>query len=343
MFECIRAAVRSHKRRHFEYTSPGAGWFFDIDRTLLKARTRWQKIEAAESAELGTALLLDGITQLVAAGEYQYHEPMAHIPLLSHPSPERVLVIGGGDGALVREVLAHPGVRSVDLAELDGEVVDFCKRRLAGLGGSALADPRVSVHIGDGRAFARAALEEGRRYDVVLMDMTDPAGPSLALYTREFFAIVRGLLADERALFAMHTESPDCRPEVFAKIHATLRAEFDCVVPFVSHVRMYGGLWSWALCGGPAASEGPDATGSPASDSRTAAPRSADAAGSAAPFPISADEAERRMAERNLSGLKIVGRETWESFFALWPLWRNLLDPEKAPEPATDAHSSYGL
>lgn len=338
MFEFIKTIASTGKRRHFEYTSPGAGWFFDIDRTVKKTRTRWQKLEVAETAELGTALLLDGITQLTAAGEYQYHEPMAHIPLLSHPAPERILVIGGGDGVLVREILTHPSVRSVDLAELDSDVVDFCKTHLADLGGTALADPRVSVHIGDGRSFAKTALERGTRYDVILMDMTDPAGPSLALYTREFFAIVRGLLADNRALFAMHTESPDCRPTVFAKIHATLRSEFDRVIPFVSHIRMYGGLWSWALCSARAESSALPGGGSAAgARSRSVAPDAQNL------LPISADTAAQRIAERNLSGLKIVSPETWPGFFALWPVWRSLLDPETAPAPATDAHSSYGL
>lgn len=314
MFELVKRLFRS-RRRHLEYTSEGAGWFFDIDRTVRKGRTRWQKIEVAESAELGTALLLDGITQLAARLEYQYHEPMAHVTLLSHPAPERVLVIGGGDGALVREILAHPTVRSVDLVELDRDVVDFCRKHLGELGGKALDDARVTVHIADGRSFAGRALEGGARYDAIFMDMTDPAGPSLALYTREFFAIVRGLLADDLALFVMHTESPDCRPAVFAKIYATLRAEFPRVTPFVSHVRMYGGQWSWALCG--------------------AAPGEAPC--------IPAELAGQRIAERGLTGLRIVSAETWAAFFMLWPCWKELLDPARAPSPACDAESDYGL
>ncbi len=312
MFEFI-ARFFFHRRRHIEYTSPGAGWFFDIDRTLWKGHSRWQRIEVAESRELGKALILDGITQLTARGEYQYHEPMAHVTLLSHPEPEHVLVIGGGDGALVREILRHPTIRSVELVELDRDVVEFCRSRLPEVGGMALDDPRVRVRIGDGRAFAREAMAGGKRYDAIFMDMTDPSGPSLALYTREFFAIVRDLLADGSSVFAMHTESPDCRPRVFAKIYATLRAEFPRVTPFVSHVRMYGGQWSWALC-----RNSPDI-----------------------PDPISADLAGKRIVERGLSGLRIVSEATWPGLFALWPEYRYLLSSGKAPQPATDNEPEY--
>lgn len=296
--------------RRLEYTSRGAGSFIDVVRVLRKGKTRFQAIEVLETKDAGRALLLDGILQLTEAQEYQYHEPMAHLPLLAHPAPRRALVIGGGDGALVREILRHPSIETVDFVELDEGVVDFCRRYFPELGGGAFDDPRVNLHIEDGRSFVARASASGRRWDAIFMDMTDPAGPSLPLYTKEFFDLVAELLANEDAFFIMHSESPDCRPKLFAKIQATLRSAFPLVRPVVSHVRMYGGQWSWAIC-----TKGSD-------------PAMLDPALVAA-----------RIADRALSDLKILSPTVWPGLFALWPRIEDLL-AEDLP-PARDANPGY--
>lgn len=300
-------------KKHFEYTSAHAGWFFDLQTIIKKDKTKWQKILVAENPELGKTLLLDGITQLTEAGEYQYHEPMAHIPLLSHPKPERVLIIGGGDGGLARDVLRHSTIKTLDLVDLDEGVIEFSKKFLPELGGNAFLDTRLNVHVQDGRAFVKKAIEDKIRYDVILMDMTDPFGPSLALYSREFFALIRKLFATKDSLFIMHSESPDLRPRVFAKIFATLKAEFESVEPIVSHVRMYGGLWSWALCSAKQITK------------------------------MNSEKLTERMGERGIKNLKIISAETWNSLFTLWPIYQTLLEKENLPEPASDANPSYGL
>lgn len=296
--------------RHSEYTSSGGGWFFDIKRVLRKAHTKWQHIEVVQTTEFGKALILDGITQLTETLEYQYHEPMAHLPLLSHPCPRRVLVIGGGDGALVREILRHPSIEHIDFVELDAGVVAFCRAFLPDMGGSAFDDPRVTLHIEDGRSFATRALSENKHYDAIFMDMTDPSGPSLALYSQEFFSIVHGLLLNSDSFFIMHTESPDFRASLFARINATLRSVFKSVTPVVSHVRMYGGLWSWAICTNCCSAQ-----------------------------EITKDQLFARINERCLSGLRIVGAETWQSFFTLWPEHRALLSTPI--EPSTDENPGF--
>lgn len=295
---------------HFEYTSTGAGWFFDIEKRLHKKRTKYQKLEIVQTKEFGKGLLLDGITQLTFTQEYQYHEPMAHLPLLCHPKPKSVLIIGGGDGALLAEILKHPSVESVDFAELDGDVIKYIKTLMPELSSKAFDSPKVKIHINDGRAFAKSQAEKGIVYDAVFMDMTDPFGPSLALYSREFFEIIRSILKDKDSFFIMHSESPDYRPKTFAKIHSTLRTVFPEVEATVSHIRMYGGLWSWAIC-----SEG------------------------LKPATVSKDTVEARIKERKLENLKIIDRSTWESFFALWPMHRNLLAMEIPP--ATDSSPEY--
>lgn len=302
--------IFSARKRHFEYTSSGAGWFFDKQNVIRREKTKWQAIEVCKSDELGTTLLLDGITQLTEVGEFQYHEPMAHIPLLAHPNPKNIMVIGGGDGALVKEVLKHQSVEHLDFVELDEGVINFSKTYLPELGGAAFNSKKVQIHIEDGRSFVQNGVAAGKTYDVILMDMTDPIGPSVVLYTREFFAMIEKLLADTNALFIMHTESPDCRPDLFTKIHATLKPEFPIVRPFISHIRMYGGQWSWAVC-------------SRANDIALVTP----------------ETIKERIAERKLTGFKVVSEETWPSFFTLWPLHYQFL-AEKA-EAATDANPGY--
>lgn len=305
-------ALQTFCKIHTEYTSTHSGWFFEISKVLKKEKTKWQKICVVETKEFGKALLLDGITQITEKQEYQYHEPMAHLPLLCHPEPESVLIIGGGDGALLREILLHPSIKKADFVELDEGVIEFCKEYFPEMGASSFSDSRVTIHIEDGRAFAQRAAAEKKSYDAIFMDMTDPSGPSLALYTREFFMIIEHLLKDDLSFFIMHSESPDLRPNTFAKIHATLNTVFPRVQPMISYVRMYGGLWSWALC-----SKGLKS------------------------FSTKPSIADERIRERNLQNLKIINEETWLSFFSLWPVHKTLL--LKNTEPATDKNPEYPL
>ncbi|MCA1949802.1 MAG: polyamine aminopropyltransferase [Treponema sp.] len=283
-----------------ERVSRTSGWFYRAKKILYRGKTAYQSIELLETEEFGRTLLLDGATQVMEANEFQYHEPMAHIPLLAHPQPERVLIIGGGDGGVLREVLKHPTVRHVDLVELDEAVIDFSRTLLAFCSKGAFDDDRVSIHIQDGRTFVETTKNQ---YDIVIMDMTDPAGPSLRLYSREFFLALAKLLKDERAYFIMHSESPDCRPEAFARIHRTLRSVFPRVELATTCIRMYGGLWSFAIASGPAR-------------------------GGTALRELSASEIKRRMDERALSGLQVVAPETWQAFFAPYPYIQALLAKE---------------
>ncbi len=297
---------------HFEHTSSGGGWFFDVEKKLQSAKTQWQKIDVVKTKEFGKALLLDGITQLTEAQEYQYHEPMAHVPLLAHKNPKKALVIGGGDGALAQEILRHPSIESLDFVELDEGVINFCKKHLPELGGDAFNDERVKLHIQDGRAFVENAEKEGKTYDAIFMDMTDPEGPCIALYTKEFFEIVSSLLKDDEAFFIMHAESPDLRLKTFQRIMHTLKAVFPSVQEMVSHVRMYGGMWTWAIA------------------SKSFNPKNFDA-----------KKIPAVIEKRGLKNLKIISSETWESFFRLWPVYKALLDEEG--EIATDANPGYAM
>jgi len=279
-----------------ERVSPTSGWFYTVQNTLYQGKTAYQSIELVETAEFGRALLLDGATQVMEANEFQYHEPMAHIPLLCHPRPEKVLIIGGGDGGVLREVLKHPTVTVADLVELDEEVITFSRTMLAFCSKGAFEDPRTRVYIQDGRSFVETTTE---KYDVIIMDMTDPAGPSLRLYSREFFLALSRILRDENSRFIMHSESPDCRPQAFARIHRTLRSVFPRLDLATTCIRMYGGLWSFAMAG---------------TDK-----------GSPSPQELSVDEIRKRMQDRRLSELKMISPETWPAFFVPYPYITALL------------------
>jgi len=132
------------------------GLAIGIERILHRKRSPFQEVVVAEAGPLGRVLILDGNVQVSEFDETGYHEMLAHVPLLTHPGPERVLIIGGGDGGTLREVLRHAGVSRVDLCEIDGEVIEASRRYLPGLSRS-FDDPRVSVHITDGACFVRAS------------------------------------------------------------------------------------------------------------------------------------------------------------------------------------------
>lgn len=272
-----------------ERLNPGMGFFYSAGRTLARARTEFQDLELVETPRLGRVLLIDGITQVSERDEYRYHEPLVHPALLAHPGPRTVLVVGGGDGGILREVLLHGTVERVDFAELDPEVVAFARDHLAHVHGGAFEDPRVRPAFGDGRAYVESAAPG--TYDAVIMDMTDPAGPSLFLYTREFFEAVRRSMSGPEAVFALHGESPVARPAAFACIGRTLASVFPVVRTATAYVTMYGTLWSFRYASGG---------GDPSALSRT--------------------ELESRMALRMARRPRLAVPELWPALFAPDPV-----------------------
>lgn len=197
-------------------------------------------------------MLLDGFTQVTELGEERYHEPLVHPAMLAHPKPKNVLLLGGGDGGSLREILKHKSVERLDFAELDPGVVSFCRKYLPGVHKGSFDDERVKHCYGDARAFVEKAPPI---YDVVIMDMTDPEGPARFLYTKEFFEAVSGVFKDDNGLFAMHMESPAARPLCFACIAESLKAVFPILHTALAFVPMYATLWSFGYAsfkGGPA-------------------------------------------------------------------------------------------
>lgn len=211
---------------------------------LFEAESDFQKVEIVETPQWGRVLVIDGIFMTSEREEHFYHELLVHPALVTVAKPRRVLVIGGGDGGTAREVLRHPGVESCVMVEIDGTVVDACKKYLPTIG-TAWGDPRLDLRITDGIAYVRDT-DEGP-FDVVLLDGTDPVGPGEGLFNRAFYDDVARVLAPE-GVFALQSESPLLLPEVFYEIQRTLREVFPRVHPYFGPAPLYAaGQWSWTF------------------------------------------------------------------------------------------------
>jgi spermidine synthase len=230
------------------------GWWYDevfrdqvrfglkVRRVVYSGQSEHQKIEVLDTEPFGRVLVLDGVFMTSEADDYYYHEMIAHPAMTTAPRIRRVLVIGGGDGGTIREVLRHPEVESVVLVEIDGRVVEVCREHLASIS-TSWDDPRLEVVISDGIAFAREAAVEP--FDVVLLDGCDPVGPSEGLFDEPFFRDCSRLLRAD-GVFAMQSETPTLMLDVFLDIVHTLRRVFGRAWPYFGSVPLYAsGMWSW--------------------------------------------------------------------------------------------------
>jgi spermidine synthase len=205
-------------------------------------QTQWQSLEVLDLEGPGRTLILAGTLQTSLNEEFFYHEPLVHIPLFAHANPHRVLIIGGGDGGALRHVLLHPNVDRALEVEIDQAVVEASLKFLPEISGGAYSDPRAELKIEDG---ARFLGETGERFDIILVDSTDPVGPAAALITDEFLGNAQRALAPG-GLVAMQSGSPVSQPhEWFATVRAFKR-RFSIVKPYLGYVPIYPAmLWSW--------------------------------------------------------------------------------------------------
>ncbi|MGX9392847.1 polyamine aminopropyltransferase [Nitrobacteraceae bacterium UC4446_H13] len=164
---------------------------FEITRVLHADHSPQQRIDLIENPLFGKVLMLDGATQVTSADEFIYHEMMAHVPILAHGAVREVLIIGGGDCGLAEEVLKHADITRVVQIEIDAQVVEFARKYFREFNAAAFADPRLTIEIADGAEFAATT---DRRFDVILIDSTDPTGPGAVLFTRGFYTSLRRCL-----------------------------------------------------------------------------------------------------------------------------------------------------
>jgi len=171
----------------------GMGFALEIEKVLHREKSRYQLIEVLQTKSYGKMLALDGIIQLTEFDESAYQEMLAHVPLFAHPFPENVLIIGGGDGGILREVCRHDCVKNIDFCEIDEAVVRVSKQFLPSLA-CGFDDSRVTVFIGDGNAYVR---EKQNRYDVIIVDSSDPVGPGEVLFQKPFYKGLKAALKSD--------------------------------------------------------------------------------------------------------------------------------------------------
>ncbi len=217
---------------------------YEVERVLYKGKSRFQEIMVIENAYFGKVLILDGILQLTERDEFFYHEMLTHVVLHAHPDPRRVVVIGGGDGGAVREVLKHGCVEKVYLVEIDEEVIEVSRRFFPSVS-CGLDDPRVETRIMDGAEFVKAV---PGKVDVVIVDSTDIVGFARTLFSSDFFDSVRMALTD-KGLFVTHTESLHFHKDLVIELQGKLREVFPVVDLYTVPIATYPGNW-WAFAVG---------------------------------------------------------------------------------------------
>jgi spermidine synthase len=168
----------------FETLHANFGQYFSVEKTLYRDKTEHQDLVIFENAALGRVMALDGVVQTTERDEFIYHEMLTHVPLLSHGNAKKVLIIGGGDGGMLREVCRHKGVEAITMVEIDAGVVAFCRQYLPNHSAGAYDDPRFNLVIDDGVNFVNQTTET---YDVIISDCTDPIGPGESLFTSTFY------------------------------------------------------------------------------------------------------------------------------------------------------------
>ena len=257
-------------------------WF---EGTLVERRqTPFQLLEVYDTPELGRIFRLDGFNMTSERDEFFYHENLVHPGAVAHPHPRRALVIGGGDGGSSEELLKHSTLEVVHMAELDPDVIEIAKAHFGKVHRGAFDDPRMKVTVGDGLAYLRATEV---RYDLVSMDLTDPVGPSVELYSPETFRLVKRAMAPQSAL-TLHVGSPFSHPQRVRQTLDNLRQAFARVTPYFVHIPLYGSIWGFACA-------------SDTLDPRTITPA----------------EAERVLAERGVGDLQYYNGEVHRALFAL--------------------------
>ena len=267
-----------------EYLTDEWGFFIKSSRRYERFRSPYQAVEVHETEPFGKLFRLDGHFMTSEQDEFFYHENLVHTSAVTHPSPERALIVGGGDGGSAEELLKHPSVKKVTLAEIDMAVVDVARKYLGSVHKGSLDDPRLTLRIGDGFAFVR---ETAETFDLIVLDLTDPGGPSLELYTPEFYRACAARLAPLGAL-TLHVASPVAHPDRIRQTLVSLRSAFSIVTPYLTSVPLYGGLWMMACC-----------------------------SASLDPRKLSAPEVDRRLSQRAIADLQYYNGDTHRASLAL--------------------------
>ncbi len=235
---------------------------YAVERRLFSGASEYQSIDAVRIPGYGQTLFLDGIIQTAESDEFIYHESLVHPATLQVDAPRRVLVVGGGDGGAVRQLLRYPTIEQVILAELDTMVIDVARAHLDQIHHGALDDPRLLVEPGDARQTLASFSNE---LDVVIIDLTEPteAGPSQLLFTQEFYELAAGSLNNSGVLAIQTSDAGPTGGQLLADVTATVGAILPRAFPYLCPMPSFFGLWSFVIAGRDLAVrlDNPDALG----------------------------------------------------------------------------------
>ncbi|MEM9064778.1 MAG: spermidine synthase [Planctomycetota bacterium] len=234
-----------------EYLTPWDGYAHGITRVLAAKRTDFQDMQIVESGAYGKALVLDGMWQSCTGEEFVYHEPLVQLPSVLHGNPKSVLVLGGGEGATVREALRWKTVEKVKMVDIDGDVVEACREHLPEMHQGAFDDPRTDLLIGDALAYmdAEASNPDGERFDIAISDLVDPIedGPSQALFTAEYFAKCRAMLKPGGVLIVQAGPVAVNELRRHARLYNTIKIVFRQTMSAFTPTSTYGSPWSYVI------------------------------------------------------------------------------------------------
>ena len=224
-----------------ESHTPNVKLSIRVDRQLYSGKSEFQRIDVFESPEFGRFLVLDGYMMMTEKDEFIYHEMITHVPMAVHPKVKDVLVIGAGDGGVIRELTQYNEIEHIDMVEIDALVVEVCKKYLPKTA-CRLDDPRRTVHYEDGLRFVRT---KKRAYDLIIVDSTDPFGPGEGLFTREFYGNCYKALREDGILVNQH-ESPYYSEDALAcqRTHKNIVQSFPVSKVYQAHIPTYpSGHW----------------------------------------------------------------------------------------------------
>ncbi len=277
---------------------PAAAWFvedsdpyerhlYEAARWLVRKRTQFQDVSIIHNRGYGKILFLDGALQSAQDDEYQYHEALIHPAMLLHRRPERVLILGGGEGASLREILKHRSVKHVTMVDIDGELVNLCRAYLPEWSAGAFDDPRTTLVIADGKKWVE---ENEAAFDIIFMDLTDQIdlGPSFQLYTQGFYNTLRSRLNPGGLLVVQASELSICEYFSHSSISKTLASVFAHTQTYAQHIPSFFAQWSFIV-----------------------------AADAVIPRHVNATSWDRRIARRLAKPLRLYDGESHNRMFAL--------------------------
>jgi spermidine synthase len=224
-----------------ESHTPNVKLSIRVDRQLYSGKSEFQRIDVFESPEFGRFLTLDGYMMLTEKDEFIYHEMITHVPMAVHPQVRDVLVIGAGDGGVVRELVQYTDIAHIDMVEIDPLVVEVCKKYLPKTA-CRFDDPRLTIHYEDGLKYIRSCEDQ---YDLIIVDSTDPFGPGEGLFTREFYGNCYKALKEDGILINQH-ESPFYPEDAAAcqRAHKNIVGTFPVSKVYQAHIPTYpSGHW----------------------------------------------------------------------------------------------------